>query len=142
MQGADLDVRAREQHAVELVQRRRAREVDDERAGAKRRRKGGGGAEETALKVLLDSARETSYRLWATNSPFESKDALRKRGYWWDAPARCWSRELWSRDEVQAEIAWLKQTVFGGRGVALDLDEFDARTRYSTRPGKREKVRA
>ena len=32
MQRADLDVRAGEQHAVELVQRRRTREVDDERA--------------------------------------------------------------------------------------------------------------
>lgn len=98
-------------------------------------------AADTALKVLLDSAREASFRLWANNSPFESKDVLRKRGYWWDAPARCWSRELWSRDEVQAELAWLKDAVYAGKSVALDLDEFDARTRYSTRPGKRERVR-
>lgn len=104
-------------------------------------RTGADARDETALKVLLDSARETSFRLWANNSPFESKDVLRKRGYWWDAPARCWSRELWSRDEVQAELAWLKDAVYGGKSVALDLDEFDARTRYSTRPGKRERVR-
>lgn len=104
-------------------------------------RKEGQGSAETALKVLLDSARETSYRLWATGSPFESKDALRKRGYWWDAPVRCWSRELWSSEDVRAELAWLKNAVYGGRSVTLDLDEFDARTRYSARPGKRERVR-
>jgi DNA polymerase-3 subunit epsilon len=105
------------------------------------RRDGPTTATETALKLLLDSAREPSFRLWANNSPFESKDVLRKRGYWWDAPARCWSREVWSREEVQAELAWLKDAVYAGKRVALDLDEFDARTRYSTRPGKRERVR-
>lgn len=105
------------------------------------RRDGPTTATETALKLLLDSAREPSFRLWANNSPFESKDVLRKRGYWWDAPARCWSREVWSREEVQAELAWLKDAVYAGKSVALDLDEFDARTRYSTRPGKRERVR-
>lgn len=96
---------------------------------------------ETALKLLLDSAREPSFRLWANNSPFESKDVLRRRGYWWDAPARCWSREVWSREEVQAELAWLKDAVYAGKSVPLDLDEFDARTRYSARAGKRERVR-
>ena len=104
-------------------------------------RPGAAEASVTALKRLLDSAREPSFRLWANNSPFESKDLLRKRGYWWDAPLRCWSRELWSREEVAAELAWLKEAVYGGRSMALDLDEFDARTRYSSRPGKRERVR-
>ena len=94
----------------------------------------------TALKLLLDSARAPSFRLWANGSPFESKDALRKRGYWWDAPKRCWSCEVRSREAVQAELAWLKDNVFGGRTVTLDLDEFDAKTRYSGREGKRGRV--
>lgn len=95
----------------------------------------------SALRLLLDSAREPSFRLWANGSPFESKDVLRKRGYWWDAPKRCWFREVWSKTEVDAEIAWLRETVFGGKSVALDLDEFDAKTRYSGREGKRERVK-
>ena len=95
----------------------------------------------SALKLLLDSAREPSFRLWANGSPFESKDVLRKRGYWWDAPKRCWSREVWSKTEVDAELAWLRAAVFGGKSVALDLDEFDAKTRYSGREGKRERVK-
>ena len=99
------------------------------------------GAPGTALKVLLDSARAPSFRLWATGSPFESKDVLRKRGYWWDAPKRCWFVEVRSQEAVQAELAWLKETVFGGKGAALELEEFDAKTRYSGRDGKKEKVR-
>ena len=95
----------------------------------------------SALKLLLGSAREPSFRLWANGSPFESKDVLRKRGYWWDAPKRCWSREIWSKAEIDAELAWLREAVFGGKSVALDLEEYDAKTRYSERAGKREKVR-
>jgi DNA polymerase-3 subunit epsilon len=98
-------------------------------------------AEVTALKLLLDSARAPSFRLWAVGSPFESKDALRKRGYWWDAARRCWYRELGSREEIDAELAWLREAVFAGKSMTLDLDEFDAKSRYSTRDGKREKVR-
>jgi DNA polymerase-3 subunit epsilon len=98
-------------------------------------------AETTALKLLLDSARAPSFRLWAVGSPFESKDTLRKRGYWWDAAKRCWHRELGAREELDAELAWLREAVFAGKSMTLDLDEFDAKSRYSTRDGKREKVR-
>lgn len=93
-----------------------------------------------ALKQLLDSARAPSFRLWANNSPFETKDVLKKRGFWWDAARRCWYRQLSSKDEVDAELAWLKQAVFSGKSVTLELEEFDARTRYAGRDGKREKV--
>jgi DNA polymerase-3 subunit epsilon len=100
-----------------------------------------GGGSPSALKVLLESARGPSFRLWATGSPFESKDVLRKREYRWEAAKRCWYGEFRSREEVEAELPWLKEAVFGGKSVALDLDEFDAMTRYSGREGKREKVR-
>jgi DNA polymerase III subunit epsilon len=98
-------------------------------------------ADATALKLLLDSARAPSFRLWAVGSPFESKDALRRRGYWWDAGKRCWYRELGAREELEAELAWLREAVFAGKSMTLDLDEFDAKSRYSTRDGKKEKVR-
>jgi len=95
----------------------------------------------TALKVLLESARAPSFRLWATGSPFESKDVLRKRGYWWEAPKRCWYGEFRSRAEIEVELAWLREAVFGGKSAALELEEFDAKTRYSGREGKKETVR-
>jgi len=95
----------------------------------------------TALKSLLDSARTPSYRLWANNSPFETKDVLRQRGYWWDAGRRCWSVEVRSQEAVQEELAWLRDTVFAGKNVEVDLDEYDARSRYSTREGRRTRLR-
>jgi len=94
-----------------------------------------------ALKVLLDCARSPSYRLWATGSPFESKDVLKQRGYWWDAPRRCWYGEFRERAEIDTELVWLKAAVYGGKSVALDLEQFDATSRYSGREGTREKVR-
>ncbi|HEX7373930.1 MAG TPA: 3'-5' exonuclease [Steroidobacteraceae bacterium] len=95
----------------------------------------------TALKALLESARKPSYRLWANNSPFESKDVLKQRGYRWVPEKRMWYGEIASREAVEAELAWLKDSVYGGKSVALDLEEFDAKSRYSERAGKPEKVR-
>jgi len=95
----------------------------------------------TALKVLLDSARAPSFRLWANNSPFETRDVLRKRGYWWDATRRCWSCEVRSQARVQEELAWLRDAVYAGKSVAIEQDEFDAKTRYSGRDGQRTLLR-
>ncbi len=95
----------------------------------------------TALKVLLDSARGPSFRLWANNSPFDTKDALKQRGYWWDAARRCWSIEVRSQDAIRDDLAWLSRTVYAGKNVELDLDEFDAKNRYSAREGRRSKLR-
>jgi DNA polymerase-3 subunit epsilon len=93
------------------------------------------------LKVLLDSARAPSFRLWANNSPFETKDVLRKRGYWWDAVRRCWSCEVRSQARVQEELAWLRDAVYAGKSVAIEQDEFDAKSRYSGREGQRTVLR-
>jgi DNA polymerase-3 subunit epsilon len=92
----------------------------------------------TALKALLDSAREPSYRVWATGSPFETKDLLRARQYRWDPDERCWWRELAAVD-LEGELAWLKTAVYAGRSAAVDIDLLDARVRYSGRTGKRER---
>jgi DNA polymerase-3 subunit epsilon len=96
----------------------------------------------TALKLLLDSARAPSFRLWANNSPFETKDVLRKRGYWWNAPKRCWSCEVRTQEAVQAELAWLKEAVYAGKDAVVELETHDARTRYSGRDGRKERVKA
>ena len=57
------------------------------------------------------------------------------------ADKRTWVGEFTTRAEVDTELGWLREHVYGGRQVTLDLDEFDAKTRYSERDGKREKVR-
>ena len=93
----------------------------------------------TAFEYLLESARQPSLRIRATGSPFESKDLLRMRGYRWDAERRVWYRDL-EAPAREAELAWLKESVYGGRSVGLDVETFDARTRYSGREGQRERV--
>lgn len=99
------------------------------------------GAGGTGLRALLESARKPSYRLWASNSPFESKDVLKQRGYRWVPDKRTWYGEFASRAAVDAELAWLRDAVYAGRSVTLDLEEFDAKARYSDREGRHEKVR-
>lgn len=92
----------------------------------------------TALKMLLDRAREPSYRVWATGSPFETKDVLKARQYRWDAEARCWWRDM-DAGALEAELAWLKTAVYAGRSAVVDVDMLDAKVRYSARSGKRER---
>lgn len=92
----------------------------------------------TALKVLLDRAREPSYRLWATGSDFDTKDMLKARQYRWDAEERCWWIEVDSAG-VEGELVWLKTAVYGGRSAAVDVEMLDAKVRHSGRAGKRER---
>jgi DNA polymerase-3 subunit epsilon len=93
----------------------------------------------TVLKTLLETAREPSLRVWATGSPFETKDVLKARGYRWEAEKRVWYRDL-AVAEREAELAWLKHSVYGGKGAGVELEIFDARTRYSGRNGKIQRV--
>lgn len=100
-----------------------------------------GDSGESALKLLLDSARGPSFRLWANQSPFETKDVLRQHGFRWDAGKRCWSLDVRSQHAVQEALAWMRDSVYAGKSVEVDLDEFDAKSRYSVREGKRSRLR-
>jgi DNA polymerase-3 subunit epsilon len=95
---------------------------------------------ETALKILLESAREPSLRIWAIGSPFETKDVLKARGYRWESEKRVWYRDLGAAD-LKQELAWLKETVYGGKSVGIEVETFDARVRYSGREGTKERVK-
>ncbi len=90
----------------------------------------------TGLRRLVESAAEPALRLWATGSPFETKDILRERGYRWDADRRCWSRVV-ARAVAKEESEWLKAAVYGGRPAQIDVEVLDARIRFSGRPGPR-----
>jgi DNA polymerase-3 subunit epsilon len=93
----------------------------------------------SGLARLLRSAGESRLRLWATNSPFETKDVLKGRGYRWEPAKRCWHIVVAGRDAAVEEAAWLKAEVFGGRGVEIDVELIDATVRFSARPGTRRK---
>jgi DNA polymerase-3 subunit epsilon len=89
-----------------------------------------------AFKRLLEAAAEPALRLWATGSPFDSKDLLRERGYRWDADKRCWHRVV-PKSAAKDESEWLKVAVYGGRPAQIDVEVLDSRVRFSGRPGPR-----
>lgn len=85
------------------------------------------------LRLLLDSARQPTIRLWATGAPFEQKEALKGRRYRWsngeDGRPKAWFREV-RATELDGETAWLKTTVYGGR-EGWRVDKLTAKERYA-----------
>ena len=90
-----------------------------------------------AFKALLDHAREKTFKLFAMNSPFESKDVLKGRGYRWEPDGKVWALELDARN-LEVEMVYLKEKVYGGTNAAVQLETRDARVRYSERKGQTE----
>jgi DNA polymerase III subunit epsilon len=88
----------------------------------------------TALAQLIATANVPVYRLWATNSPFDSKDAMKSRGYSWDASRRCWHRTV-PKTTVKSEACWLRDNVYGGREVTIEFEALDATLLFSARGG-------
>ena len=91
---------------------------------------------ETGLARLLAAAQATSYRVQATGSPFASKDALRARGYRWDAERKVWHTLVGNQAALDAECEWLKTDVYGGRSARIDIERQTALERFSSRPGE------
>ncbi|WP_296465729.1 3'-5' exonuclease [Rhodoferax sp.] len=89
----------------------------------------------TALAHLLQAARNPSYRLSATNAPFEAKDLLKARGYRWNADQRVWATRLSDDAALHAEFAWLKEQVYNNRHAAVQIETLDALAKYSARSG-------
>jgi DNA polymerase-3 subunit epsilon len=75
----------------------------------------------TALAQLLKQARTPTWRIWAENSPFDLKDALKARGYRWNGEAiggpRAWYIDVLDADR-EAELAFLKAEIYQ---VEIDL---------------------
>ncbi len=88
---------------------------------------------QAGLKPLLDRLPNISYTVYVLNSPFATKDALKARQYRWDGEGKVWHRTLAGADAFKEEITWLKATVYGGRSAKIDVEERDARSRFSRR---------
>jgi DNA polymerase-3 subunit epsilon len=82
-----------------------------------------------AMLALLESARAGSWRVYAERSPFESKEALKRRRYRWDAERKTWWREI-SGLEKDAEAAWLAAEVYGATGGQPRWEKVDPKRRF------------
>jgi len=68
---------------------------------------------EAHLNELIQTARKPIVHIYATNSPFESKDDLKIRGYRWNNNTKTWSKQL-PKESVDEEIAWMETIVYNG----------------------------
>ena len=82
-----------------------------------------------ALDALLERARRKGGRLYAVDSPFETKDRLKARGYSWNG--RVWFRDL-GAEELEGEADWLRAEIYG-RAVPVPVFPVTAFERYSER---------
>ena len=89
----------------------------------------------TGLARLLGAVASPSFRLLATQAPFDAKDALKARAYRWDAEKRVWHTRLSDEAQLTAECEWLKTAVYGGRSARVHLEKMDALVKYSARAG-------
>jgi len=87
-----------------------------------------------AFKRLLDIAQTPDLKVWALNTPFESKDKLKNRQYRWHAEQRTWYKPI-SHNDLDQEAAWLRQEVYDHRPFQLKQETVDAYNRFSIRDG-------
>ncbi|MHC2255751.1 DNA polymerase III epsilon subunit-like protein [Bradyrhizobium embrapense] len=88
-----------------------------------------------ALAILLEQARKKTIRVWAEQTPFELKDALKRRGYRWsdgsDGRSRSWYVDI-DESKLDEEIAFLQTEIYL-RDVEPRLQILTAFDRFSVR---------
>lgn len=89
------------------------------------------------LKQILSSLGQNSYTVYATGSPFETKDMLKARAYRWDADKKCWHLTVNGDDALNEEICWLKSNIYKNRPAKVEIDIQNCMTRFSCRSGSR-----
>lgn len=89
----------------------------------------------SGLASLLARARQTTWRIWAANSPFELKDTLKARGYRWNGDdngrPRAWYADV-PDAQKDAELEYLWREIYK-RKIELDVTKITAVDRYSDR---------
>lgn len=97
-------------------------------------------SQQTALLALLEKLNQAQQKIYAVNSPFETKDMLKTRGYRWSPDLRCWSRTVSNPNELAQELSWLKKNVYGDRSARVEIETLGGKVRYSNREGHKEVV--
>ena len=85
------------------------------------------------MQCLLESSRRPTVMLRTVDSPFDTKELLKARGYQWDPGTadrpKAWTKEV-PADIADAELAWLREAVYRGKGEPQSK-KLTARTRYA-----------
>ncbi len=94
-------------------------------------------SQQPALLRLLESLNQPQVRLYATGSPFDSKDSLKARGYRWAPEIKCWHRQLGGDKALKEELSWLKSRVYQGKRASVDIETLGGLVRHSDRQGQK-----
>lgn len=90
----------------------------------------------TGFGLMMHEAAQVAVRVWATASPFERKALLKVRGYRWASgegrTPRAWWRDV-PEALVEAEVAYLREHVYGDPGAQPLLRRVTSLDRFSTR---------
>jgi len=91
------------------------------------------------LKELLIQSAAIRFKLYALNSPYDSKELLKARGYRWNMNQndkyRAWSIEL-LEDKVAEEINYLRSSIYSTSSINIPVEIFDAYSRFSSTNNK------
>lgn len=91
---------------------------------------------ELVLKRLLDNARHTDVRIWAEGAPFDKKDDLKERGYFWspgqDGKPKAWYCDV-SEEQFEDECKYLKDEIYKREINNFKNERITAKQRYSNR---------
>lgn len=94
----------------------------------------------SGLSKIWSASQGPSYRLQATNAPFEAKDLLKARAYRWSPEQKVWQINLANEADLTAECAWLKAAVYAGREARVQVEKMTAWVKYSSRAGELARV--
>jgi DNA polymerase-3 subunit epsilon len=86
--------------------------------------------ERTGLQHVVETSRLPTWHVWAIKAPFETKDALKARGYYWGAEQKAWHKEIIDKEE---EERWLAQNVYRRLHSEARFDKLNAFNRFSKR---------
>lgn len=83
-----------------------------------------------------------SHRIWTINSPFDSKDELKARGYRWAGGTENGGEKAWFKEvpdfSLDSELEWLQKNCYKCASFTVVIDDVTAKDRYS---GRRENTR-
>jgi DNA polymerase-3 subunit epsilon len=91
---------------------------------------------QTGLAHIWAASQSASFRVQATNAPFDAKDALKARAYRWNAEQRVWHTRLVDEAQLNAELTWLKTAVYSNVSARVQVEKLDAQVNYSSRVGE------
>ncbi|HEX7243628.1 MAG TPA: 3'-5' exonuclease [Longimicrobiaceae bacterium] len=91
---------------------------------------------ERPMALLLESCHRRTARIWALDSAYEHRRALKARGYRWSSGEgerpRSWYLDV-PEDRADEQLAWLREVVYRGTRPRWRCETFDAHLRYSER---------